>query len=144
MKKLNKKGFTLIELLVVVLIIAILAAIALPKYLRAVEKSRVSEAKTIMGTIHHAQSIYHIMHAPDYSTDFSELDIDLIGGSVSNDTYTTDTFVYTLGSDRVTAERRNSDAYVVGIVYEDGSLCCTNGTDASFDICSTLSSEGTC
>ena len=144
MKKLNNKGFTLIELLVVILIISILAAIALPKYARSVEKSRVSEAKTVMGVINHAQTIYHIQHAPDYATDFSALDVDLVGGTVSNDTYTTDTFVYTLESDRITAERRNSDAYVVGIIYEDGSLCCTNGTDASFDICSTLSPDSTC
>ena len=144
MKKLNKKGFTLIELLVVILIIAILAAIALPKYARSVEKSRVSEAKSIMGVINHAQTIYHIQHAPDYATDFDNLDVDLIGGTISGDTYTTNTFVYTLESDKITAERRNSDAYVVGIIYEDGSLCCTNGTDASFDICSTLSSDSTC
>lgn len=144
MKELTNKGFTLIELLVVILIIAILAAIALPKYARSVEKSRVSEARTIMGVINHAQTIYHIQNAPDYATDFENLDVDLVGGTVSGDTYTTDTFVYTLESDKITAERRNSDAYVVGIVYEDGSLCCTNGTDASFDICSTLSPEGTC
>ena len=59
LKKLqSKKGFTLIELMIVVAIIGILAAIAIPNFLRFQAKSKQSEAKTNLGGIFTAEVSY--------------------------------------------------------------------------------------
>ena len=62
MKTQNNAGFTLIELLVVVLIIGILAAIALPQYTKAVERSRMAEAMQLLGDLATAESIYFMQN----------------------------------------------------------------------------------
>jgi len=47
----SKKGFTLIELMIVVAIIGILAAIAIPNFLKFQAKSKQSEAKSNLGAV---------------------------------------------------------------------------------------------
>lgn len=53
-------GFTLIELLVTVLIIAILAAVAIPQYQKAVKKSRGAEALSAAKSLHQALAAYQL------------------------------------------------------------------------------------
>jgi len=72
----RKTGFTLIELLVVVLIIGILAAVALPIYNRAVEKSKTSQLKILVRNIADAQERY-FLGTQTYANDFGSLDLDL-------------------------------------------------------------------
>ena len=60
MEKRKKQGFTLIELLIVVAIIAILAAIAVPNFLEAQVRSKVSKSVSNMRTYATAMEAYNL------------------------------------------------------------------------------------
>ena len=77
----TRHAFTLIELLIVVAIIAILAAIAVPNFLEAQMRSKVSRAKADMRSLATAVEAYSVDHNtyPTYSNPEEEL----IGGLTS-------------------------------------------------------------
>ena len=83
----NNKAFTLIELLVVVLIIGILAAVALPQYQRAVDKSRLVQFITAVKSVKQAEEAYYLANG-EYTTDWDALNIGF-AGTVSGKTLTT-------------------------------------------------------
>lgn len=71
-----KKGFTLIELLVVVLIIGILAAVALPQYTKATEKSKATQALTLLKSLAQAATEYQLANGETFHT-FDELSVEI-------------------------------------------------------------------
>ena len=66
MKHNSQHGFTLIELLVVITIIGILAAIALPNYIKAKDKAKEAEVKANLHTIQIALERYATDHSGAY------------------------------------------------------------------------------
>jgi prepilin-type N-terminal cleavage/methylation domain-containing protein len=66
MARSHDKGFTLIELLVVITIIGILAAIALPNYIKAKDKAREAEVKSNVHSIQIALERYATDHSGQY------------------------------------------------------------------------------
>ena len=155
MIKNNNKGFTLIELLVVVLIIGILAAMAMPQYFKAVERSRMSEAVTLLGNIAQAQQRKYLQ-INSYAKKYSGLDV-APKGAKDNEYHTKGAsgngFVVTLSADNAyttgnaTAEREaNGSTADAGLNYQyklirfyanNGTACTGSGNGAALcaDFC---------
>lgn len=72
----TRRGFTLLELLVVVVIIAILAAIALPQYKKSVVKSKAAQMQNLLDTVVKASDLYHLQNGT-YPKSLDDLDIEI-------------------------------------------------------------------
>lgn len=75
----RQRGFTLIELMIVVTIVGLLAAIAIPNFLRYQAKSRQAEVKTNLGAMFVAETAYFGEHQRHGA--FNEVGFSLAGTS---------------------------------------------------------------
>ena len=127
-RKRNKKGFTLVEVLTVILVIAVLAAVAIPSYTRAVEKSRATEGMATLQQIAKAQTTYNALKG-SYSSTFSGLPLDLRDfekKDVTGSEFSTQFFDFTMENEGTTgvAERNNGE-YTFTADFTTGKFYCT-------------------
>ena len=148
----ERRGFTLIELLVVVLIIGILAAVAVPQYQKAVEKSRVTEALQNIKVIEDCFKMYILENdLPENDVYYPDMgcSVDLSGGEWDNSNirYSTPNFHYTAVCSTarcgIEAVRFEEEDYLYTLSTENGDhYCYTQGTTLGRFICQSLINQG--
>lgn len=154
------KGFTLIELLVVVLIIGILAAVALPQYEKAVEKTRIAEAKIILNKVRQLHQLCVLEQGASACdepyVDFVEYMRDDLPGEYESNvnncatgstacfktkdwTYDTDTHIGFYANRNISG----GYPYFLYMDYENGTIECIND-NSSKDYCQMLCGSSSC
>lgn len=144
----NTKGFTLIELLVVVLIIGVLAAVALPQYTTAIEKSRATEALTLSGSLRYAAERYLLQKEVwPGNADLKKLDIELptnnsctTEGKFGGKNFCLSVASSSVNSFTITATRAAGPTYSIETSTTDGGKtwvrkCKYNASDESAKFC---------
>jgi len=127
----SKRGFTLIELMIVVVIIGILAALAIPRFMRATTKAKQSEAKQIL------KQVYVMEHAyrQEYNTYACDGETQTAGGAFATigvEIMNSARYTYVIAADSntftatATANLDDDGTDDIWTIDEAGTLLCTS------------------
>ena len=149
----SKAAFTLIELLVVVLIIGILAAVAVPQYQKAVEKSRVTEAVLMLNNLYRAYWVCALSHTPYECMNFDALDIEmpseiLTAGCIDSSCFNTKDWQYGVAShfyaNRVINGDTSNNPYYLTLYFDGGEEVLTRNIQCEGEKCSLVCGGNPC
>jgi prepilin-type N-terminal cleavage/methylation domain-containing protein len=70
----NEKGFTLMEMMVVIVIVAILAAVAVPLYINYVKDAQRTDAKAAIGAVITAEQTFYLKSPPGQTPTYGSLE----------------------------------------------------------------------
>ncbi|MFQ6032407.1 MAG: type IV pilin protein [Candidatus Zixiibacteriota bacterium] len=132
----SQKGFTLIELMIVVVIIGILAALAIPRFMRATTKSKQSEAKQILKQIYVMERAYkqeYDVYACDgegagAGGSFDAIGVEIMDAARYSYTITADATSFTATATANLDDDATEDTWTID---EDGDLQCTSNDATS-------------
>lgn len=115
----RQKGFTLIELMIVVVIIGILAALAIPRFMQATIKAKESEAKTVLKQIYTLERTYR-QEEGAYTTTIA--DIGFLAPTNSKYVYAVSAAAGNSFTATATPDGSDVDLIVTYSIDEDGSI----------------------
>lgn len=113
------KAVTLTELLIIVVIIAILAGMAIPRFTKSMEDAREREAKTTLELIYNSQKIYRL------DKDVFADGFGWLTSYIENPNATADYYTYTIpsaGASEFTAEAARNNATKRFQINQDGTI----------------------
>jgi len=122
----KEHGFTLIELIIVIIIVGILAAVGISQYSATVEKSRLAEAKTRIGTMRQLAYQYYLENGSLDGIQYSDVGVDNTCASAGFYRYSigfNSTTAYLIAA-RCTSDGKTpnvSKGYHYSLTYEPGT-----------------------